>query len=108
MRQADIFLFPSILEGHPQVLGQAAACGLPSIAMNVYHPDYVVDGKTGFLVTGDDDLGKRLDLLLDQPDLRLSMAISAAAHVKQFDWDDIAKQWVEAIRKAVLARRETA
>ena len=45
MRRADVFLFPSILEGHPQVLGQAAACGLPAIAMNVYHPEYVLHGK---------------------------------------------------------------
>src|SRR5262249_16538026 len=29
MREADVFLFPSVLEGHPQVLIQAAACGMP-------------------------------------------------------------------------------
>ncbi len=49
MRRADIFFFPSILEGHPQVLGQAAACALPTIAMQNYRPDYVVNGTTGFL-----------------------------------------------------------
>jgi glycosyltransferase involved in cell wall biosynthesis len=56
MRRADIFFFPSILEGHPQVLGQAAACRLPAIAMRVYRPDYVVDGVTGFLVDSDAEL----------------------------------------------------
>ena len=48
MRRADLFLFPSILEGHPQVLGQASACGLPSIAMNLYRPDYVLNRESGF------------------------------------------------------------
>ena len=56
MRNADIFLFPSLVEGHPQVLGQAAACGLPCIAMDCYHPDYVVHGETGFLCSDFDDL----------------------------------------------------
>jgi glycosyltransferase involved in cell wall biosynthesis len=47
MRKADVFLFPSVLEGHPQVLGQAAACGLPAVAMDLYRPDYIVSGKRG-------------------------------------------------------------
>ncbi len=50
MRKADVFLFPSVLEGHPQVLGQAASCGLPAVAMEKYRPDYVVHGETGYLV----------------------------------------------------------
>ena len=56
MRNSDVFLFPSILEGHPQVLGQASACGLPSIAMNLYRPDYVLNGESGFLVESDAEL----------------------------------------------------
>src|ERR1019366_5492424 len=42
MRTADVFLFPSVLEGHPLVLVQAASCGLPAVAMEKYRPDYVV------------------------------------------------------------------
>src|SRR5258708_26290613 len=49
MRRADIFLFPSELEGHPQVLLQAAGCGLPCVAMNSYRPDPVVAAPTRFL-----------------------------------------------------------
>jgi glycosyltransferase involved in cell wall biosynthesis len=49
MRKADVFLFPSVEEGHPQVLGQAAACGVPVVAMEKYRPDYVVNGETGVL-----------------------------------------------------------
>jgi len=95
MRQADIFLFPSILEGHPQVLGQAAGCGLPVIAMNVYHPDYVVNGETGFLVESDTELAERLDLLLRDSTLRHTMSVAAARHAQKFDWDRIAQEWSE-------------
>ena len=99
MRQSDIFLFPSILEGHPQVLGQAAACGLPAIAMNIYHPEYVVDGKTGFLVESDSELAGKLDLLLNDAGLRKSMAAEAARHSQKFDWNQITKQWAEIFRR---------
>jgi glycosyltransferase involved in cell wall biosynthesis len=104
MRKADLFLFPSILEGHPQVLGQASACGLPSIAMNVYRPDYLLNGESGFLVESDAELAEKLELLLRDPNLRLSMSRAAALHALQFDWDRIALQWQE-VFEAVTAKR---
>jgi glycosyltransferase involved in cell wall biosynthesis len=105
MRQADVFLFPSILEGHPQVLGQAAACGLPAIAMNVYRPDYVLNGETGFLVESDEALAHKLDLLLCDPVMRKSMASAAALHSHKFDWDHISKQWADVFQNVVAQRR---
>jgi len=95
MRKADVFLFPSVLEGHPQVLLQAAASGLPAVAMNVYHPDYVVHGETGFLVESDEQLAEKLDLLLADPGLRRAMSAASVRHVRQYDWDRITQQWAE-------------
>ena len=106
MRQADIFLFPSVIEGHPQVLGQAAACGLPAIAMKIYRPDYVVNGVTGFLVETDDELTEKLDLLIRQPELRRHMGEAAIAHAQKFDWDIIAQQWMDALERAVANREK--
>jgi len=60
MRSADIFLFPSETGGHPQVLLQAAGCGLPCVAMNSYHPDAVVDGETGFLAGSSEELAQKI------------------------------------------------
>jgi len=95
MRQADIFLFPSQLEGHPQVLLQAAACGLPCVAMNSYHPDAVVDGKTGFLAADEREFCEKFDCLVQDAVLRESMAAAAREHSRQFDWDRVAAQWAE-------------
>lgn len=106
MRRAGIFFFPSITEGHPQVLGQAAASGLPAIAMNVYRPDYVVNGTTGFLVESDDELAQKLDLLVHQPELRRSMSGASVAHARQFDWDAIAGRWQEVFEEVVAKRRK--
>lgn len=94
MRQADVFLFPSVDEGHPQVLGQAAACGLPVIAMKSYQPEYVLDGQTGFLLDSDDELTSKLKLLLSNAELRRAMGDAAIQHSKKFDWDRIAEQWI--------------
>ncbi len=105
MRRADIFFFPSILEGHPQVLGQAAACGLPSLAMNIYRPDYVLNGKTGFLADSDAELFEKLDFLIEDSKQRRAMGEAAAAHSKKFDWDVIAAQWLEVFEE-VGARRQ--
>jgi glycosyltransferase involved in cell wall biosynthesis len=104
MRKSDLFLFPSILEGHPQVLGQASACGVPSIAMNLYRPDYVLNGVSGFLVESDAELAEKLELLLRDPNLTRSMSRAAALHALNFDWDRIAIQWQE-VFEAVTAKR---
>lgn len=104
MRRADIFLFPSILEGHPQVLGQAAACGLPAVAMNAYRPDYVVNGQTGFLVESDQELSEKFDLLVHDSQLRRSMGAAASQHSMKFDWDRIAERWAEVFREVTGKR----
>jgi glycosyltransferase involved in cell wall biosynthesis len=106
MRGARIFFFPSELEGHPQVLGQAAACGLPCVARNSYRPDYVVDGVTGLLASSDDELGEALGRLMREPALRTQMSLAAAKHAEQFDWDRVTEQWKELFELSV-ARRGT-
>lgn len=105
MRRADIFFFPSIIEGHPQVLLQAAASGLPAVAMNLYRPEYVVHERTGLLAASDDELQTHLDLLISDRQLRHAMSGEAVKHTQQFEWDTITRQWEEAFVEAVAGRR---
>jgi glycosyltransferase involved in cell wall biosynthesis len=107
MRSVDIFFFPSVLEGHPQVLLQAAGTGLPIVAMNTYRPDCVVDGITGFLAETEDELSDALDKLIRDPGLRLKMGDAAVAHAARFDWDVITKNWADAFKKVVAQRRKS-
>ena len=107
MRRSHVFLFPSILEGHPQVLGQATACGLPVVAMNVYRPEYVVQGETGFLAESDADLTQKLDVLLHDSAMRQSMASAAVRHARKFDWDRITEQWMGVFRDVVAERQSS-
>lgn len=105
MRQAQVLFHPSEIEGHPQVLGQAAACGLPGVARNSYAPDYVVDGVTGLLAGSDAELGQALARLIEDADLRRSMSAAAVEHAARFDWDDVAEQWSLVFEKAVTERQ---
>jgi glycosyltransferase involved in cell wall biosynthesis len=107
MRHADVFFFPSVLEGHPQVLGQAAACGLPAVAMNVYRPDYVLHGETGFLAESDADLTQQLDVLLRDSALRQSMSWAAARHSRKFDWEQITQQWIGVFEEVVAEQQNS-
>jgi len=106
MRGARIFFFPSELEGHPQVLGQAAACGLPCVARSFYDPDYVVAGVTGLLASSEEEMSKALGRLIREPDLRTKMSLAAVKHAEQFDWDRITEQWQEIMERAILNRKE--
>jgi glycosyltransferase involved in cell wall biosynthesis len=106
MRNADVFLFPSVLEGHPQVLGQAASCGLPAVAMDKYRPDYVVHGETGYLVKSESELSYHLSLLLSDHDLRLKMSAAAARHSLQFDWNEVVRAWESVFVEAAGKRRK--
>jgi glycosyltransferase involved in cell wall biosynthesis len=105
MRSADVFLFPSVIEGHPQVLGQAAACGLPCVITDVYRPDYVVNAETGFLVRSESELSQKLELLLTQPELRQTMSAAAVQLSLKFDWDRVVEQWERLFESVVAQRR---
>lgn len=105
MRGADVFLFPSVVEGHPQVLLQAAASGLPSIAMELYRPDSIVSGKTGFLARSDAEVEQSLACLLTDAALRERMSQAAVEHSRRFNWQQIIAQWVSAFEQLVDGRR---
>jgi glycosyltransferase involved in cell wall biosynthesis len=106
MRGDRIFFHPSEVEGHPQVLVQAAACGLACVARSSYRPEYIVDGVTGLLAASDDGLGEALHRLLREPELTARMSAAAIQHAEKFDWDRITDQWEELFELAVASRHE--
>ena len=106
MRQAQIFFFPSELEGHPQVLGQATACGLACVARRSYDPDYVADGVTGLLANSDDELSAALGRLIEDSELRKQMSAAAIRHADKFEWDGVTEQWQQIMERAILNRKD--
>ena len=74
---ADVFCLPSHREGFGSVLIEAAACGVSSIASNIYGvSDAVIDGETGLLHTArsEEALTEKMLMMMSQPGLKSDLA----------------------------------
>ena len=96
MRESDIFLLPSRLEGIPKVTLEAAATGLPCIVFRDYETPSVIDGVTGFQVSTDEEMMQALGKLIADASLRQKMGDAARRHMAGFDWNLVSRQWEKA------------
>jgi glycogen synthase len=110
---AAIFVCPSVYEPFGIINLEAMACETPVVASAVGGiPEVVEHGETGLLVTPEaisatevepknpeqfsKDLAGAVNVLLDDAELRASMARKARARVEQqFSWGSIARQTLE-------------
>jgi glycosyltransferase involved in cell wall biosynthesis len=86
MSRSHVLVLPSIEEGLAMVQAQALACGCPVIGTeNSGAEDIYTDGKEGFIVPirRADEIAKGLQIMADNPALRLGMSEAAIARVKQ-------------------------
>jgi glycosyltransferase involved in cell wall biosynthesis len=86
MAAVDIFCLPSHREGFGQVIIEAGACGVPTIASHIYGiTDAVEDGKTGVLFPpGNSTLLTQYILkLVEDPELRNSMGKAARIRAQE-------------------------
>ena len=85
----DIFLFPSLHEGFPNVIVEAMACGLPVIAFNTYGPEAVIDGKTGYVVASEFEMLKKLKYLLSDENTLRDFSINARRRAMDFEGSNV-------------------
>jgi glycosyltransferase involved in cell wall biosynthesis len=104
-RRAWVVASTSLREGWGMTVTEAAACGTPSVASRISgHQDAVVDGTTGILVDGHDDLTGALDAVLRDEILRKRLGLAALEHASQFTWDVTARRALAALGSEALAR----
>jgi glycosyltransferase involved in cell wall biosynthesis len=88
---ADVFFFPSAMEGFGLAVGEAMSSGLPVVASDRGSiPELVVDGEGGFVSDPRDRerFAERLRLLLGDPALRRRLGHANAARIEErFRWE---------------------
>ena len=89
---AEVLVMPSHYESFGMVALEAMACGTPVVASQVGGLAFLVqDGVTGYVVPADDPeaLGERLTRLIEDAELRRTMAAKAAAYAQDYAWERI-------------------
>ena len=74
---------------------ESMAVGTPVVCTNVGGmPEYVVDGKTGYVVAPSDPraIRSQLEIILGDPKLAAALGRAGHEHVQQFSWQKVAGQ----------------
>lgn len=88
MREADVFVLPTLVEGMPMVVIEAMACGLPVIVTPHGPAEVVRDGIDGFVVPirDSDAIHDRLARLREDAPLRARMGAAALQRASEWTW----------------------
>lgn len=99
LKQADIFILSSRLEGWPLVLMEAMAIGLPVISYDCPNgPNEILQHeKTGILVPPEDAnaLKSSIEILINAPQTRETLARNGQRSIQDYAIDKIAINWLE-------------
>jgi len=91
-RSADVFVFPSLEEGGPQVTYEACGCGLPAITTPMGAGRIVRHNQEGFVINPYDGSAwiDAMRELAENRDRRAEMSLAASERAKSFHWDAVA------------------
>ena len=103
--KADLFIFPSLLEGYGMVLIEAMSHGIPVVAFNNSAMPYTIqDGVNGLLANDKDaeSLAEKILLICGNDSLRMKLQLGMKATVNDLktrsDFEEGVRQFVRAVR----------
>lgn len=97
--EADVFVFPTLIEGMPLAVLEAMACGVPVITTRHGPGEIVRDGVDGFLVPIRDPqaIAYRLEQFYRDRDLRQQMGKNAREQALRHTWETYARCAADAV-----------
>lgn len=97
--KSSIFCNTSVTEGLPMVLLEALGYGCVPMSFDnfVSVHDIIEDGENGYIIPAFDEkeYARKLDLLMTDEDLRMTMAHKGRESVNHFNPEAIARKWIE-------------
>ena len=100
-RSADVFVFPSLLEGFPRVVVEAMAAGLPVVTTDAEGcKDVVEHGHTGLISPSADSesMAKNIEILLRNENMRKKFSDTAKESAAGYEWSKITSRYEEMYR----------
>ena len=105
-RRAWVLASVSSGEGWGMTITEAAACATPAVATRITgHVDAIVEGATGLLGDGPDEVTDALERVLRDPDLRRRLSEAAHRHAERFTWDATALGTLSVLAADAVRRR---
>lgn len=105
-RDADIFVFPTIEEGGPQVTLEAGGCGLPVITTAMGAARLVEHDVNGLIVEAEnvDDLAEAMLRMAGSADLRSKFSCQIEQDAARFTYDEVSVSHARTIVGLLQAR----
>ncbi len=98
LRRSKILVLPSEIEGMPNVVLEAAMCGVPSVINNFPGAqEVVIDGKTGYVTNSQGEMIRKIRQLLDNPERASRMGRKAQEYVLKHFHSAKQKQFIDAL-----------
>jgi len=98
IKEADIFVLPSLWEGFPNVVLEAMACGVPVVSTSCSGPSEIItSGMDGVLVPlkNPEEMANAIISVLSDNGYRKNLASSGLRRAKEFDAKIIARKYEE-------------
>ena len=109
LQQADLFVLPSLGEGHPKALLEAMSCGLPCVGTNVPGVrDVIRDGDNGLLCdVSAEDIARKLTQVLTTPALAQHLGQQARRYITDsYEIDKLLQREIAAMQALVTRKQQ--
>lgn len=106
LNRSKICIFPAE-QGHWHIkLMEYLACGCAVVALETEQTKKIIsDGKNGLLAITEDEFIEKIFYLLENDELRRMLAENSRESVKDYSWENLARQFEAYLKKAVDSRK---
>jgi len=99
-KSCNIYTTCSLWEGFDLPVAEAHSFKRPTICYDIgAHSEVSLNGKTGFIVKDKNEFLKKLQILVNSPELRKEMGQNAGKHAANFTWESSVEKYHQLIKK---------